>query len=323
MRKFIKKKISIIIPTYNEEDNINDLVIQISNALKNVNYEIIIVDDGSTDQTAEIILKNFENNDNVKLIQREESSKGLLQSIKFAMQTVTGEYFVVMDGDGQHTSDDMLRLINELEISDFVIGVRDLNNTTSISTLRRNLSKLFNKILSVMLGKTISDPLSGFFAGKISILNKKFFWIDNSGFKILLDLLFSNKGNNIKITEKVINFKKRGSGLSKLNSQIAFLFITQLISYLFNGFISSKFIGFIIIGSLGFVLHFIILFVGLNYLSLSFYVAHVLTTLITATFNYILNNYFNFHNNEIEYSRSFLKKLFFLIFCWRDSRYGI
>ena len=201
MRKFIKNKVSIIIPTYNEEDNINNLIVQVLNALKNVNCEIIIVDDGSTDQTAEIILKIFEDNANVKLIQREESSKGLLQSIKFALQTITGEYFAVMDGDGQHTPDDLLTLINELETSDFVIGVRDLKNTASISTFRRNLSKFFNKILSVMLGKVISDPLTGFFAGKISILNKKFFWIDNSGFKILLDLLFSNKGNNIKITE--------------------------------------------------------------------------------------------------------------------------
>tara|TARA_Y100000590_G_scaffold395394_1_gene475329 strand:+ start:1214 stop:2308 length:1095 start_codon:yes stop_codon:yes gene_type:complete len=309
MRKFIEKKLSIIIPTYNEGKNIHNLIEDISKKLNQINFEIIIVDDGSSDETAEVILKNFENSKNVKIIQREHD-KGLLQSIKFALQTISGEYFLVMDGDGQHSPEDIVHLLKELENNDLVIGIRDLDNITSISKNRAFLSKLFNKMVSLILKKKLSDPLTGFFVGKITLLNKKFFLLNNSGFKILLDLIFCNKDPNIKITEKKINFRKRDEGVSKLNSQVTFSFFTQIISYLFNGLISSKFIGFALIGAFGFIIHFIILFICLNNISLSFYTSHILATLITASFNYVFNNYLNFYENEIKDLNSFVRGLF-------------
>lgn len=308
MRKFIKNKLSIIIPTFNEADNINNLLNEIIRIVKNVEYEIIVVDDGSTDETVNNIFQIHSQNNKIKIIQR-EFDKGLLQSIKFALQTISGEFFLIMDGDGQHSPKNIMPLLKNLENNDLSIGVRDLKNTDGISKQRSFVSNVFNNIISFIFKKKLSDPLTGFFAGKTRILNKKFFSLNNSGFKILLDLIYCNKSVNFKITEKIIDFNKRETGSSKLNLQVSFSFLTQILSYLFNGLISSKFIGFIIIGSFGYLIHFLFLYIFMYYLSLSFLSSHLFTTLITASLNFFLNNFLNFHENEIKNLNTFFKSL--------------
>ena len=70
MRKYIKNRLSIIIPTYNEADNIVGLIKEIIDLMKDKDYEILIVDDGSTDSTVENIFYHFNENKNIKVFQR-------------------------------------------------------------------------------------------------------------------------------------------------------------------------------------------------------------------------------------------------------------
>jgi dolichol-phosphate mannosyltransferase len=305
MKKHIKNKLSIIIPTYNEAENIVNLLNEILVELHNFNFEIIVVDDGSEDLTAEIIIKNFQENDKIKLIRR-RLDKGLLQSIKLGLQTISGTAFLVMDGDGQHDPKDIPGIIDLLENNDLVIGVRDLSKTQIISRMRINLSRFFNFLTNLVLQQKISDPLTGFFAGKINLLNQKFFSINNSGFKILLDLIYANKNGLNNISEKIINFRARRKGVSKLKAHVFFSFSTQLISYLFGGLISSKFIGFAIIGGFGFVLHFLMMFYLFKTTALTFILIHSISTLVAATANYTLNNYLNFYENNFKNNKNFL-----------------
>ncbi len=309
MRKFIKDKLSIIIPTYNEENNIVILLSEIIEEMKDRDYEVIIVDDGSTDNTINNIFKKFNKNERIKLIQR-QSDKGLVQSIKFGLQIMNGEYFVVMDGDGQHQASEIKYLLKDLNHNDLVIGSRNLKKLNVISAKRIFLSKFFNKFLQIILSTQIKDPLTGFFAGKVSLLNKKFFLLSNSGFKVLLDLIFSNRKSNLKIIEKEIKFESRIDGSSKLNSQVAFSFVTQILSFLFNGVISSKFLGFLIIGGFGLIFHFGFLYIMFYLLDASFYLSHLIATLFSATINFLANNFLNFYDKRADS----LKKIFLGLF---------
>ena len=309
MRKYIKNKISIIIPTFNEANNIISLLNDLKKFLKEKDFEIIIVDDGSTDNTVNNIFLAFQNDKIIKVIQR-EFDRGLLQSIKFALQSITGEYFVVMDGDGQHSPNDLSKIINNIEDNDLVVGYRNLQKTNSLSSERIIFSRIFNVILRFVISKKLIDTLTGFFGGKVSLLNKKFFLLANSGFKVLLDLIFSNKKKNIKIKEVEINFRPRSDGQSKLSSQVIFSFLTQLLSYFFNGIISSKLIGFLIIGGFGSIIHFAILLSTFNILEYSFFVSHTLATFSAATINFLANNYLNFFNNRINEINNLIKSLF-------------
>ena len=154
MRKYIKNRLSIIIPTYNEADNIIGLTKEIIDLMKDRDHEILIVDDGSTDSTVKDIFDHFNDNKNIKVFQR-EYDRGLLQSIKFALQSMTGEYFVVMDADRQHAPTDINPLVSYLDNHDLVIGVRDLKNLTQVSSKRAFFSKLFNKTLKFILSVKI------------------------------------------------------------------------------------------------------------------------------------------------------------------------
>ena len=159
MRLFKKNLVSILIPTYNEEKNIVKLINDIEFHLKDIDYEIIVIDDKSRDKTAYKILEL--NSNKVKLIQR-EVDRGLIKSIKFGIQIVNGEFFVVMDGDGQHSAKDLRMIINELNLgNELVIGIRNFKDiTSSLSYFRKASSKFFNKLIKINLQIKIHDPLT-------------------------------------------------------------------------------------------------------------------------------------------------------------------
>ena len=291
-RKYIKDKISVVIPIYNESKNISILINNIINELKNKNYEVIIVDDESDDGSIEEVLKISQKNEGIKVIQK-MNDKGLTQSIKFGLQTITGDIFIVMDGDGQHDPKDISKMFNVIKKNDLVIGYRDLTKIRSIGQFRKKMSIFFNKFVNLLLGTNLIDPLTGFFMGKTKILKKNFFDLSNDGFKVLIDLIHVNK-NKIKISEIEINFKKREFGKSKLDSRVAFSFFTQLLSLSTFGIFSSKFIGFIMIGSVGLLVHLSVFFLLYSF-ELSFLVSFFISTFIATINNFFLNHYFNFY----------------------------
>ena len=228
-------RISIIIPTLNEEKNIFKIYYKIKKYLLDKNYEIIFVDDKSSDNTRYKILSLSNQYSNIRYIFRKE--RNLSTAFLDGVNKAKGKYIVLMDSDLQHSPTDINQMLNILNNTnyDFVIGSRFLKNSgyysvTIKSKIRILLSKFFIFLINILFKIRVSDPLSGFFiCKKNSLIDNKNLY--KNGFKILLDYLIVKK-KRLKIKEIPITINKRLYGNSKLNIKIFLIFIKQFYFHL-------------------------------------------------------------------------------------------
>ena len=151
--------ISIVIPTFNEVENIIPLLKNLTFIVNNFEYEIIVVDDDSPDGTSEKVNNYMKLNKRIKLITRIGRS-GLSSAIKEGLIFAQGKYILVLDGDGQHHPSfvlDMLDVINKKK-SDIVIGSRFLNKSKieGLSNKRTLGSNISNKLARLSLHRNYS-----------------------------------------------------------------------------------------------------------------------------------------------------------------------
>lgn len=166
IKKFISKKILIIIPAYNEEGSIGKVIDDIR--MKMPEVDILVVNDGSLDNTSEVAR---EKGVSVLNLPFNLGIGGAMQAgYKYAFEK-NYDIAIQVDGDGQHDPREIPKLINILENDNFdmVIGSRFLGNSKFNSSIMRRIGILiFSKVISIILGQKITDPTSGFRA-----INKK------------------------------------------------------------------------------------------------------------------------------------------------------
>jgi dolichol-phosphate mannosyltransferase len=233
--------LSIIIPTYNESENILKLIGAIkSNLPSNIITEIIVVDDNSPDGTGKIVENYIHNNIGtdsslqqqqfhskvdsqkclVRIIHRKDKT-GLIPAILEGIESSIGESILIMDADFSHPPETIPLLVEELrrDPNCIVIGSRYISRGSIIGWpyKRRVISKGAAKIARHGLKvRNVSDPMSGFFAFPRHVIkNIKF---DTKGFKILLEILV--KSRDIRVKEVPYTFRDRKSGQSKMNFNV-------------------------------------------------------------------------------------------------------
>ena len=232
MVKPSQAKLSIILPTYNESQNIVRMLDSIAETVSPyAAAEIIVVDDNSPDGTAEIAslhAKNISNNNSNKLhieIIRREGKFGLSSAIVAGVQYASGDLLVIMDGDFSHPPHVIPSIIEELQESncDIVIASRYIKGGSIIGWpfKRRLMSKGATKIAQYGLGIEVKDPVSGFFAFRRDIINGIKF--DAIGYKMLLEILVKTKGARVK--EVPYTFTNRSAGKSKLDTSVMFEYL--------------------------------------------------------------------------------------------------
>ena len=213
---------SIIIPTYNESQNIIKILKRIEEIIpKNIFAQTIVVDDNSPDGTAKLVEDYIENvkklaNNTVKLVTRTAKS-GLSSAIIKGIQEAKGETIVVMDSDMSHPPQIIPKMIEAFKKyqCDIVVASRYVKDGKIENwTLKRKIiSKTATKIAKDFLNVEIKDPMSGFFAFRQNILDGLKF--DGIGYKILLELLVKSKNTYVK--EIPYTFTDRQEGSSKLD----------------------------------------------------------------------------------------------------------
>lgn len=215
--KFGIKEFSIILPVLNEEKNIKKLIFLLKKNLQNLNYEIIFVDDNSSDNTRKIIAKFLSKK--IKYYLR-KTEKDLSLSCMLGIEKSKYKSIVIMDADLQHNPKYLIRMLSTYfkKKYDFLIGTRNFELDGSLSLLRYLGSRLIICIYGLFLKPKLRDPMSGFFIfkKKIYFRNKKKLYA--KGFKILADL-FYNEGK-IKYKEYEIKFDRRIKNKSKMNFKV-------------------------------------------------------------------------------------------------------
>ena len=217
--------LSIIIPTYNEKENLEILIPKIYSIIKVKKFEILIVDDDSNDGTRQLLKKMLLLFKNLKYISRKTKPRDLSKSCVLGFNKSKYANILVMDGDLQHKPKDISKLYSVFSKKncDIVVGSRNLfrKKNKGLKFYRLVSSILLIIIVNVLLGFKTEDPMSGFFIFKKEVYLKKKKYLFNKGYKILLDLIYSSK-EKIKISDVDINFRSRSKGSSKINFKIIY-----------------------------------------------------------------------------------------------------
>ena len=164
-----KGKISVILPTFNENKNIAPLIDSVQRELANFDHEILVVDDSSDDGTYETVLGLSQAN--IKPILR-VNDRGLAKSIRTGIENATGNILIVMDSDFNHQPEYIPGMIKALSDHDAVFASRFLKGGGMKSPLHQTLSRIFNLFVQLMTGSRVKDNLYGFFAIKRDVLEK-------------------------------------------------------------------------------------------------------------------------------------------------------
>jgi dolichol-phosphate mannosyltransferase len=229
-------KYSIAIPTYNESENIAELLELLAKVLKGRDYEIIVADDDSPDRTWEIVEEAAKRDSRVRSLRRVGVERGLSPSVVDAFDQAEGDILAVMDGDMQHDESYLPALLDAAEAADIVVGSRrakggGVEGGWPIS--RRLASASAATAAKILLGTTVSDPMSGYFAVKRSFYRDIRGDLDPKGFKILLELLYLGRKRGAEIAEIGIFFRSRRAGKSKLGPKVVLQYFASLLKMRF------------------------------------------------------------------------------------------
>ncbi|TGL54734.1 glycosyltransferase family 2 protein [Leptospira wolffii] len=307
----MRPKVSVLLPTYNEAENIEICLSNLDRIFKKEEYEIIVIDDNSPDGTWSIVEKIREANPRLKLIRR-MTDRGLSSAIVSGMSLAEGEFFLVMDADLQHDESVLPEMIRELENgADVAVGTRYANggSTGKWNWIRKFLSVVANAFAKFLLPIRISDPKSGFFAIRREVFFKSGEKINPGGFKILLELIGRYEGD-LKIKEVPFHFRRRLHGETKLNNSIARSFLVSVLDLRFGKWVSSTFLLYSIVGLSGVLVNLFgfVLFESLGirdvptgFEILPLFPASVFFGIeLSIVSNFILNNYFTFYETRYE-----------------------
>ena len=220
----------VIIPTYNEKNN----VVRLIDELLEIKVNILIVDDNSPDKTYDVVEKYFGNNEKVNILIREKKlGLGSAYRDGFNWGLDNGfEYLVEMDADFSHQVNDLKALLLEKDEKNIILGSRYVSQGKVLGWSKRRslLSKYANNFSSFITKSKINDMTSGFrIYSKYSLEKINYQNTKNNGYAFQIEMTVLAISNGVKIIEIPITFVERESGKSKMNSRI----IIEALKYLF------------------------------------------------------------------------------------------
>jgi dolichol-phosphate mannosyltransferase len=291
----VEDKISIIIPTYNEKDNIAPLVSRVAQALSGCDYEILIVDDNSQDGTIEAASALAARYPVKVLVRRSE--RGLATAVVHGLRSASGQIIGVMDADLQHPPEVLPDLIKAIRGgADMAVASRYIpgGGCPNWGLSRKIISKVALIISHLLLPSTraVKDPLSGFFMFRRQQVDTA--KLKPIGYKISLEVMLTGQFRNV--VEVPYIFEDRSAGKSKLNPGQQIDYLRHLFSLMARTGELGMLIKFAAVGLSGVVVN-----EGVYWLLTRFgglaaydYLAVIIGIEVSIITNFVLNDTFTF-----------------------------
>ena len=221
-------EISVILPVFNEAENLGPLLDQLD-SLKLADVEVIVVDDGSTDGTSEVAAKK-----GVRLV-RHPYNIGNGAAVKSGIRAAKGKWLVFMDGDGQHRPEDLPALLAETNDYHMVVGARGKGSKLRFHRYVANL--LYNAFASYVTKFKVKDLTSGFRVVRRRDAQRFIHMLPNTfSYPSTLTLAFLRSGLTVKYVPIQTLYRSGQSKISLISDGIRFLLIITKIATLFSPF---------------------------------------------------------------------------------------
>ncbi|MBB4260808.1 MULTISPECIES: glycosyltransferase family 2 protein [unclassified Bradyrhizobium] len=294
-------ELSVIVPTFNERDNVTVLYRRLEAVLANVAWEVVFVDDNSPDGTWDVVRALAQQDSRVRCIRR-IGRRGLSGACIEGILASSAPYVAVIDADLQHDETQLPKMLLLLasDEADLVVGSRYIEGYKSegFNKQRAGASALATEFARKMLRVEIADPMSGFFMIRRDRFEQLAPKLSVHGFKILLDVVATAHGG-LRAVEIPYTFGARQHGESKLDSMVALDFLGLVLAKLSNDIVSLRFILFAMVGGIGLVVHLTTLFIGLQLFKAPFAEAQAAGAIVAMTSNFILNNFLTYRDQRL------------------------
>lgn len=297
--------LAVVVPTYNERDNVAPLFQRLRQVLAGIRWEILYVDDDSPDGTAAAVRDLSLQDSRVRLIRR-VGRKGLSSACIEGMLATTAHSIAVMDGDLQHDETILPKMLELLQRGqlDLVIGSRRAKGGSmgEFAARRVWLSNLGARVSRAVTHCELHDPMSGFFVLDRRFLESVAPRLSGVGFKILLDLVASARGA-VRFAEIPYTFRARQHGASKLDVVAGLEYLYLLLDKLVGNIIPPQFVVYSVVGSLGVGIHLLVLRAFFANLGIPFLDSQAIATAVVIAINFWLNNIVTFRDRRFRGAR--------------------
>jgi dolichol-phosphate mannosyltransferase len=310
-------ELSIIVPTFNERDNITELLARLRACLPHAAWEVVFVDDDSPDGTADLVRKLALEDSQIRVIQR-IGRRGLSSACIEGMLSSSAPYLAVIDADLQHDERLLPQMLEALqtEDTDIVIGSRYATggDIGDWSARRARMSRLATRISRALVPAQLTDPMSGFFMMRREVFTDAQRRLSSLGFKILTDL-FASCPRPLRFRELSYSFGVRHAGESKFDSASAWDYAMLVLDKLVGRWVPVRFLAFSIVGSLGVVVHFAVLSLCFAVLKDTFLASQGVAIAAAMTFNFAVNNLLTYRDRRLRGFRWVRGWVTFLLAC--------
>lgn len=303
--------LTLVVPTFNEAENVPTLVEELRRGLEGVDYRIVFVDD-STDATPEIVRSLAESDGRISMIHREGGDRegGLSTAVTMGMDAASGEsmYTCVMDADLQHPPEKVREMLDVAEASEaeVVVASRYVKGgdySGLPGPLRKAVSAGSKRLAQIVFkeARKTSDPMSGFFLVRNEAISG--IQLRPTGFKILLEILVC--APELKVVEVPLRFQARNAGVSKATMRQGMDYLAHISSLFWYVPSAGRFWKFAMVGASGVLVNMATLFFLAEYINADLVIAWMFAVGLSILSNFLLNNAFTWrdvrHSSRIHF----------------------